>query len=198
MTELPVQTEASSYAVSKGFAASLFAFSVVLLGSLLFSELAVVPYMTSVEWNEQQYSLEDLQSYKQSLTAQLQRIEDQQRSLENLQYDPLQQQLLQYKSHQADPKMLQEDIETLVASFEALSSASVYLRSVEMNAVESTVSLKGDVRDAGLSSMTVLAAFVEYLEEAPFVASLQHSTFERKTSEEYGPYSPFTITLFLP
>jgi len=53
--------------------------------------------------------------------------------------------------------------------------------------------VRGDVR-AGLSSMTVLAAFVEKAEALPFVDSFVRPTFTREEHETLGAHSPFEFS----
>lgn len=53
--------------------------------------------------------------------------------------------------------------------------------------------VRGDVR-AGLSSMTVLAAFIEKAEALPFIATFNRPTFTREEHETLGAHSPFEFS----
>lgn len=55
-----------------------------------------------------------------------------------------------------------------------------------------TVSVKGDVR-AGVSSMTVLAAFVEGVEALPFIHVFNRPAFTRE-EDDAGAHSPFEFS----
>jgi hypothetical protein len=62
----------------------------------------------------------------------------------------------------------------------------------------STVTVEGDVRNAGTRSMTVLAAFIDAIAKLPIVTNFERPAFTRETLPDGSIHSPFTFTFDLP
>jgi len=69
----------------------------------------------------------------------------------------------------------------------------------DLLSIEGTlVTVKGDVRNVGTRSMTVLAAFSEEVAKLPFVTQLKRPAFTREGTPDTGFHSPFSLSFSLP
>ncbi|MDA1209038.1 MAG: hypothetical protein O2904_03325 [bacterium] len=186
-------------AIAKRGALPLFIFSAVLLGTLTFSWLSLLPELTTVEVAGEMRDAKSLQSYHASLTAQISDAQEQRNALilpmEGTQFRAL----TELKHMQFPLFTLQTEIEKVATRVRVEDEKrAVYLSVLQYSPEENTVDFSGSVRNVGPRSMTVLAQFVEELRSMDFVADLVSPSFTRNQNEDGSFYSPFHIQITLP
>ena len=111
-------------------------------------------------------------------------------------YDP------QYQFVQAErfsPRALEElwqEVEEDARSVTG-NEGNIVVQNFAYDLAGKTLKIAGDVHGVGSRSMTVLAAFVDALQESPSVASVIPPRFERQDDPKTGPHSPFDLSLTL-
>ena len=83
------------------------------------------------------------------------------------------------------------------AAARAQAADMVLLQEISLDATERRVVVTGDVQGAGVSSMTVLAAFLGEVERLAFVDTLEHPSFSRVDDPVIGIHSPFRFSFTL-
>jgi hypothetical protein len=164
-------------------------FSVALFVLLLVAQVAVLPLFNKFEINGQKLKPNQLAQYKAQL---VQKVNDAESARNDL--------VLPIKNETYHLLQAQKDalapIATVKAALEAAAretqgSGSIALSRIHVDGT--TVTVRGDVR-AGLSSMTVLASFVEKVESLPFIGTFTRPAFTRETDPVLGAHSPFVFS----
>jgi len=181
--------------VVRRIAVSTFLFSTVFTGTLLISELFVLPRLTRVEIEGSSKSVSDVRQYHTELTADLLKLEQER----NFYVLPLQNELFselkEVKYGQKDYVVQKEMIEQAADGFFMEGKKVVFIYSMQFDSEGSVLEVRGDVRNVGPRSMTILAQFTESVRSLPFVSSVQNPKFSRGHSEELGTYSPFVLRI---
>ena len=174
----------------------LFIFSAVLTILLLFSWFVILPYFTRFEIAGAQLSAADLVTHKESL----ERLIREAQARRNASLLPVHDEAYLALKEERSGRMTFAQVRSELASI-AMSVAGtanmIVMEEIDMDLREGTVSVRGDVRNAGLGSMTLLATFVEALRASPIVVSLTPPTFVREEGKSGEFHSPFTLEIVL-
>lgn len=189
---LPARASAST--ILGRVAWPLLLFSVVLTGVLGLSWMQLLPRYARVEVNGVARSPRELLQYKADLLERIETQEDQRRSLVLPVHEPEYERLKRQRTSRIP---LQELEEKLRAHAGTIGDDVLYFSAFRYNPDEQTLAVEGDVRNAGTSSMTVLAQYVASLKKQPFVASATTPLFTREEDKTIGMHSPFAITITL-
>ena len=74
---------------------------------------------------------------------------------------------------------------------------AIVLLGYYFSADSNTVEVRGDVRNVGPRSMTVLAKFVEEVRDIAMVLDVASSRFTRLEDDDVGFHSPFVLRIIL-
>jgi len=183
--------------ILKRVAVPFVVFAGVLLALLVLSWFLLLPRLTRVAVGGERRTAEDVMSYRNALAADIQRQEEDREAFVLPFLHP------QYETMKRDRDValsimdVQERLEEAARSVTSQPDA-VHLYGLSFDANTNVVSLRGDVRFVGPSSMTVLAQFVETLRSKPFVAEIREPQFQRLDDADIGPHSPFEFSFRLP
>lgn len=188
-----VKSLSKGMSILRRLGTSLFLFSFVFTALLFGSWMYALPRLTRITLQGRTLDLAVVVPYEQQLRAQLMDIEAKRNALalplHDAAYDALK------RDAQCYP--LLEDMEKAVAeAAERTAQGSAMFSSMTFDA-DGTLGLRGDIRNVGMRSMTVLAQFVEELGTLPFVASVTPPRFVRSEDAGIGHHSPFDLTLHL-
>jgi hypothetical protein len=169
-----------------------FLFTLVLLGIFALSWAYLLPRYTRVEINGTAMTGTEIKDHKTSLTAQVAALEAARRTLVLAVNDPAYDAL---KTHRKERKTLESVTTVFEEHAKTVQGGRVVFRSFAYDPGKNALTLRGDVRDAGVSSMTVLAQYAESLKTLPDVKSVTIPAFSRMEDPRIGTYSPFDITV---
>lgn len=182
--------------VLERIALPLFLFTGVLAGVLLLSRIVVLPRLSRIEVNGTTRTAAELRQERTRLTADIAQSEQERRQLLLSVDDETYQALKKMRASSLSfPSVLQE---LHAQAGKAAGEGTIELQVVEYDAMGQSVLVRGDVRDSGPRSMTVLAQFVESLRRSSMVDSVDAPSFTRVDDPGIGPHSPFSMTLHLP
>ncbi|HLD64288.1 MAG TPA: hypothetical protein VI913_05330 [Candidatus Peribacteraceae bacterium] len=176
-------------------AAPFCLFSFVLLGSVGLIRLVVVPLLTRVDINGEQQQLGALLERHAELSAMLLEAETKRSALVLPVQDPTYGVLKIEQQTQQQFNPLFQAINQIVQAAERGGKPVVTLQEIHVNYVERTLRLRGDVRNAGQSSVSVLAWFIDSLRSIPMLADTPTPPYERKEDPYLGQYSPYDIVI---
>ncbi len=190
-TQIPEQapTKASFRSILDRIAEPFAIFSVALFVLLLIAQIGVLPLFNTFDIKGQKLSPNQLSQYKAQL---VQKVNDAESARNDL--------ILPIKNETYHLLQTQKDvlppIATVKAALESAAretqgSGSIVIARIHVDG--KTVAVRGDVR-AGLSSMTVLATFIEKVESLPFIKTFTRPAFTRETDPVLGAHSPFTFS----
>ena len=186
-----------SPAVFSRAALPFFLFTLLLCALLTASQVFILPRLAQVEVSGQKRGLTEMLTYRDQLQS---RISD----AEQLRYRlmlPGEDARYLFLRTQRDGQMtlpaLQELVRAQMQMAKGESGAEIVIESFRYEPLTKTAELRGDVRSAGTRSMTVLAAFVDGLQQSKQIASLDSPLFTREDDPLTGPHSPFRFTLHL-
>ncbi len=183
--------------IARRTAFSFLLFSAVLAGLLTLSWYVLVPELTHTEVGGTVRSMRELKSYKADLEAQILTLEEERGSfllpVDNNLYNRL-------KSMKESRVMFQgfrQDLKRIIKDLVPDQAGIVHLDLFAFYATQNAVEIRGDVRNVGPRSMTVLAQFVEDIQELDSVLSVETNRYTRKQSEGIGFHSPFVLRVHL-
>lgn len=170
----------------------LLLFSGVLFVLLGLSWLFLVPRFTWFSAEDTKMSPREMATYEQRLLADLRNMEQTRTRL----VLPVSHKgyMLLKEEKRAAPSMETVRAELTKAAARTSRGETILFQEIHLDLPARRVTVRGDVRSAGLSSMTVLAAFVEEVENLSFVSDLERPTFVREQSPDTGPHSPFAFS----
>ena len=172
----------------------LFLFAAVLSLLLVFSWTILLPRYTRVEVGGVARTSEELERYRNTLTAQIVRNEEQRRELVLAVNDPAYTALNAARDARVTAdELLQKFRETASASAEKTDVVHVDRASIEH--ATGIFMVEGNVRNVGGASMTVLASFISDLRSAPWVQKIEGAKYARFEDDVIGPYSPFSFRI---
>ncbi len=178
-------------------ALGIFLFCGALTGMLAASDAFLLPRLTQVEVGGVIRDLPALREYHASLLEDTARIESQRRALILPVTDEQYRALIATKYTAFSFPDVVARIRNIAGQFSGENGPAVFLHEIDLRQRSRTVELRGEVRDVGSRSMTVLAQFTESLGGLPMVQSLNNPQFTREFSEGKGFFSPFVIHLVL-
>lgn len=190
-TQIPEQApEKTSFKAILDRVAEPFAiFGVALFVLLLIAQFAVLPMFNTFDLNGKKLNPDELSQYRAQL---VQKVNDAESARNDL-ILPIKNET--YHLLQAGKDAL-PPVATVKAAIESVARETQgggTISLIRIHVDGATVTVKGDVR-AGLSSMTVLASFVEKVESLPFVGTFVRPAFTRETDAVLGAHSPFTFS----
>ena len=184
-------------AIAARSAASFCLFSAALLGGLILVRLTAVPWLTRIEVEGKAQPIQDLLAQQAALTAELQSAEADRSELVLPVQDERYKTVRDRQQTQRPFRLLLEQIEDIADQARRDGDTVVMLQTVETDYQHGTLRLRGDVRNAGPGSMSVLAWFTDALRALPLAAEVPTPSFERMEDPYVGPYSPFDLTITL-
>ncbi len=170
-------------------------FSLVLTVLLTASWSLLLPRYTRIDVGGTLRSADEIRGYREQLLSQISAKEEQRRqsvlAIHDENYDALKEKRRQRMS-------LDELKAALVAHAKAVTEKEdvILYSAFEYDPNGKMLVIRGDVRNSGTRSMTVLAEFSQSLGDLPFVLSTTTPDFARE-EDASGFRSPFTITLSL-
>lgn len=169
-----------------------FVFTVVLLSIFTMSWMYLLPRYTRVEINGKAMTGTEIRDRKLELAGQIAGLEATRRSLVLAVHDPHYDAL---KDHRRQRKSLESVTTAFEEHAKTVKNGTVHFRSVAYDHDKNTLTLRGDVRDAGVSSMTALAQYAESLKGVAGVKEITMPKFTREEDPAIGLYSPFDIVV---
>ncbi len=175
----------------------LFIFSTVFSSVLGVSRLTVLPMLTAVEVGGETRDAAALEAEATALRSSLQDLE-QERDADILPLGGTKYRTLaDAKITAAAPIDIMHAIGDIASSVVPENPKAVILSRFVYAPGDHTITLSGDVRGVGPSSMTVLAQFTETLRTDPRISSVIAPSFTRLQDPKTGPHSPFILSLTL-
>lgn len=191
MTDTPTQLSAnhSFSAILARVSMPGLIFSGSLYALLLTSYIYLLPAFTNVQRPDGvAMTPHAIAEYEKSLTANLVSAEEHRLVLVRPVDDPLYLSLVEQRASKPSIESMEEQLRQAAARL-GEPGKGVVLRRILMEG--DSVSIEGDVRNVGLSSMTVLAAYSDQLAGLPFVFELQRPSFTREKLPDGSVHSPF-------
>lgn len=171
-------------------------FTGVLAGLMILSWYVLLPLFTRVNVGGSVLDLSSLLTYRAQLQAELLTAEEARAaSLLPIQ-DPSYEMLKDRKRKTPSLLGIRRELRGIAAGLTEQPDA-VHLSTFKLLADSKTLQMTGDVRFVGPRSMTILAQFIEALEDSPLVASVALPRFVREEDPVTGPHSPFSVHLTL-
>lgn len=193
---LPSVQHASLLIMLRRSALPFALFAGILAGLMALSWVLLLPLLTRIEVAGSLHTLTSLQEYRDDLQDELTQAEERRsHSLLAIQ-DPSYHALRTYKWGAQSAFRLRERFQEIAAGVIAQNDA-VHVAEIAWDPGDNTILLRGSVRFVGPRCMTVLAEFVEALENSAEFVVVSMPRFERKDDPKIGPFSPFTISLRL-
>lgn len=186
----------SIWFVLRESAMPFFLFSAVLFGLFILSWLLLLPHFTRIEIAGSLHTIDSLRIRREELQQKTE-VAEQKRSEHVLAVrDETFLALRSEKHHTASFQTLRTLL-LRVADESAEQPDAVHLSGMTYNRGEGIVQIRGDVRFVGPRSMTILAQFIERLQEQSLFAAVTMPRFVREDDPKIGPRSPFAITVTL-
>ncbi len=170
-------------------------FSGSLFALLLLSWTFLLPRFTHVERPDgTRLSPRQVAALERSLKAELTTAEEHRMTLVRAVNDPLYHSLRTSRDAHMTPTDILEQIRLTAARIGAADDV-VHISQISID--DARVTLKGDVRNVGLRSMTVLAAFTDAVASLSFVDDFNRPTFTRTQLPDGTYHSPFELSFTL-
>jgi hypothetical protein len=196
MSDAPASLSARFGHILARIAEPFLLFSGFLALTMILSWMLLLPHWVEVRIDDIAFSPRELTRERIRLTSSITVLKEKR----NMSVLPVHDQrylaLQKQKQLQMSAFDLMQQVQHLAQSFQG-NAEVVVLDSMVYDAQKHIVVLRGDVRNSGFSSMTVLAQFADQLQKLSGVTSVDLPGFDRKTDTERGIYSPFTFTLHL-
>lgn len=181
----------------KRIAFPFFLFAAMLTVLLTLSWFLLVPELTTVEIGGMPRDIADLKNYKADLMRKVHTLEDRRGSFLQPVHNNLYQRIKALKIQRSGFQTLRTELTSIAKELVPDRSDVVFFSILSFDAEAGTAEVRGDIRNVGPRSMTVLARFVEEVGRIAMVADVQSSRFMRLEHPERGFYSPFTLKLSL-
>lgn len=180
----------------KRLAIPMALFTVSLVGMLGISSFTILPALTTVEVSGNKNTMDELSRYAAKLEADIATFEaGRTATLEPLHDSPYSA-LIQRKLLAPKLRSFLDSLAQVIARVEPTEGV-VVIEHLRFEPANNVAVLRGDVRNVGPQSMTVLAQLIESLRDTPSVASVTTPQFTRKQDAELGSHSPFTVNITL-
>jgi hypothetical protein len=141
------------------------------------------------------HGLKDLRGYRDGIHQNIVSLEQQRGSflvpVENDLYSALK----GMKDSRLKFQLIRSDINGVIDDVVPSQNNAIIISNFYYNAAANTIEIRGDVRNVGTRSMTVLAQFAERLHMLEEVIDVNTSRYTRKEDDAIGFFSPFTIRL---
>lgn len=174
----------------------LLLFSGSLCALLLLSWILVLPRFTSVERPDgTAMTPRAVVAYTKKLTAELVAAEAERTTLVRAVNDEGYRVLVDGRASTLSPTDIEQHLRQAAARLGEREAGIIFTR---ISIHGSRVTVEGDVRGVGARSMTVLAAFIDSVDDLPFITDFERPAFTRETLPDGSMHSPFTLTFDLP
>lgn len=173
-------------------------FSSMLTAALVFSQTMVLPVLARVEAGGQRRDVAELHDYEQSLHARISSLEYKRDTLILPIQDESYRRLMSRKQARLSLDVVDAAIREIAESFVTEGGNVVAVMETDVSYRDRTITIRGDVRNVGTRSMTVLAQFTEKLKGLHFARSVENPRYVRLRDESVGMHSPFVIVIHLP
>lgn len=178
-------------------AVPLLLFLSVFFGLLLLSYALLLPRFTSFHTPDgTALSPREMAEYQKTLAANLSAAEDERIRLVMPVQDSGYDALKQKKTTGVFLAELPAELRAITARIGEQQDA-FFIESLTLNATTGNVMLKGDIRNVGPRSMTVLASFIEELEKMPGLTNFERPPFARTQDADGKFHSAFDLTFTL-
>ena len=178
------------------FSLPFFLFSVILTSLLAASYAFLLPRYMRIEVGGAPRSAEQIRALRAELTSQIVAKEEERRRLVLAVHDPQFEALQERRRERIPLDELRERLATQAATITGKEDV-VQWHSFTYDPDGKTLRIRGEIRNVGTRSMTVLAEFAQSLTSLQFVASATTPAFTREEDAKIGFRSPFDITLTL-
>lgn len=172
----------------------LMLFSAVLFVLLFVSWFGILPRFTSFAVSDTRLSPVEMDAHVSQMKAALLTQEETRNRLVLPTYDASYETLKAEKRTGMSAFVLRKALEDTGVAVATKKDAVVI---THLSTDGSKVTVSGTVRNVELRSMTVLASFVEAVEELSFVSDLTRPSFTRAQNADGSFHSPFTLTFTL-
>lgn len=141
--------------------------------------------------------LQELQSYKSDLEAQILQLEERRGTYLSPVQHTLYERIRSIRNHRMQfqefrSQMRSINFNLVPGQFDVVAISGFYF-----DAASNTVEMRGEIRNVGPRSMTVLAQFVEEIDRMLMVTHIETSRYRRLEDEDGAFYSPFTLRVTL-
>lgn len=173
----------------------LLLFSGSLCALLFLSWMFLLPKFTSVERPDgTAMTPRAIAVYTKQLTADLTKAEEQRTTLIRAVNDEGYRALIDARAEVLSPLDIEQELRQAAARLGEVEGAVQFI-SITVTGTE--VTIDGDVRNVGARSLTVLAAFIDSLQNLPIVHDFQRPAFTRETLPDGTMHSPFHFSFDL-
>lgn len=183
--------------VVRRMAVPFFLFAVVLCSLLGLSWLLLLPELTSVEVGGSVRSMQELTMYVSSLQDDIQTLEKKRSAFLLPVHHDLYERIKIVKKKRDRFEDLRRELHRTIRELVPQNPQSIYLSDIYYNAADHTARVRGEVSSVGPRSMTVLARFIEAVEQISFVIDVESSRFVRLEDAQGEFYTPFTLHILL-
>ena len=170
-------------------------FSGSLFGLLFLSWTLLLPRFTHVERPDgTRLSPRQVAALERGLAADLTQAEEERMTLVRPVDDPLYRSLIESRRAVLRPMDIAEQLRVAAARAGVPEDA---LHMTRFGFEGDRMTIEGDIRNVGLRSMTVLAAFTDAVAALPFVDDLERPAYRRDQREDGSYHSPFTLSFVI-
>lgn len=186
-------TDLSAGDILRRVAFPFLLFSAVLASLLLLSWLLLVPRLASTEVGGVVRSATELREYKESLETEISSLEGSRTAFLLPVHHELYSRIKVIKRQRDRFQDMRRAVARILPEVAPDNPDAIHIAGIYYHAQKRTAEIRGEVRNVGPRSMTVLARFLESLKRIPFVISVESSRFTRLQRAEGEYYTPFTI-----
>ncbi len=183
--------------IARRTALSFFLFSAVLAALLALSWFLLVPELTQVSVGGQMRNVAQLKVYKKEIERDIEELEQKRTAFLLPRHHELYTRIKSMKNEREQFQDLRRELNRVIKELIPNRNDVVIISDFEFDALTRTAKITGDIRNSGPRSMTVLARFVEDVQNINFVVDVKSSRFTRKQDPNIGFYSPFTLHVLL-
>lgn len=190
------QTAHATSPLAARIAGQVAIFAGVLTGVLLLSWVWVLPRLTRIPLQGELLSAQEVVRHVQTVQEQIEEFEHARLAAIHPLQDPRYEALVQEKHRSENGERIM-DVLTAAADQAGITREQLFIGTLQRDAHAEQIRITGDIRSAGTSSMTLLAAFVEALRADKSVSALTPPVFTRVNDPTIGTHSPFEISFRL-
>jgi len=183
--------------IMKRTAFPFFFFALVLMGLLALSWYLLVPRLTHIEVGGSVRDIAELKTYTSDLNAQILTLQDERKSFLLPVNNALYERLKTLKESRSSFQILRSNLNRIMKTMFPDQDTVFAIADFTFDADSSSARIRGEIRNVGPRSMTVLAQFVEAIHTLPFVTDVKTDGYTRQENDAYGFYSPFTLHIDL-
>ncbi|MDP7247527.1 MAG: hypothetical protein QF741_02785 [Candidatus Peribacteraceae bacterium] len=192
-------------------------FTAVLLGFLSLSATLILPQLTQVDIAGKEHDAVELKELVKKLDTRVQELERARGEFVTPLREGLFGDAMDQKYNSRDLLLFRSKLEEITQQIETASlrpasakatagkqgygwqenKNTISISSMTFDQRELSLEVEGKVQNVGPRSMTVLAQFINAVQEAEWVSDISPPKFTREHDEESGFYSPFIFTILL-